>query len=132
MFPVLGGISGSTSATDGMKEVYDRMPYRTCFAQESSLSVVNYFEANTHDRDTENTEVAQRKAIIKRNDELRLKVSSFLLQGLVGLRCLCAPVEGTCCDLLVRVISSLRLSSFRPSSRPSWFRPSCLLSFHLF
>src|SRR5687767_4727394 len=96
-FPVLGGISGSTSATFSMID--------SCHSL----------------------------ATTKRNDELRLKVSSFLLQGPIGLRCLCAPVEGTYCDLLVRVISSLRLSWFRPSSRPSWFRPSSrLLSFHLF
>src|SRR5215213_635702 len=75
-------------------------------------------------------------ATTKRNDELRLKVSSFLLQGPVGLRCLCAPVEVTCCKLLVRLISSSRPSLFlrrlRPSLRLSWFRPFSRLSFHLF
>ena len=46
---------------------------------------------------------------------------------------LCAGGRYVYCDLLVQVISSLRLSWFRPSSRPSWFRPSSrLLSFHLF
>jgi hypothetical protein len=32
----------------------------------------------------------------KRNDEIQLKYSSFLLKGRRGLRVLCAPVEGCC------------------------------------
>src|ERR1041385_1925786 len=80
--------------------------------------------------DAEHAGPISRKA--KRNDELRLKVSSFLSQGPFGLRCLCAPVEGSCCNLLVRVISSLRLSWCPSWLRPSWLRPSSRPSFHLF
>ena len=60
---------------------------------------------------------------------LEVLVVSF--RGLAGLRNLCAPVEGSCCDLLVRVTSSWRPSWFRPSSRPFWHHPFSLPSFHL-
>jgi len=66
----------------------------------------------------------------ERRDSLEVLVVPF--QGLTGLRSLCAPVKGSCCNLLVRTISSLRPSWFRPSSRPFWRHPFSLrTSFHL-
>src|SRR3982074_3214444 len=40
----------------------------------------------------------------ERRDSLEVLVVPF--QGLAGLRSLCAPVKGSCCNLLVRTISS--------------------------
>src|ERR1041385_2661631 len=97
IFPVLGGISGSTKAT-------------LSIAQSRSHFVLHKY---------------------KRNDEIRLKCSSFLLEGRMACRRLCAPVKVCSSTVEVRTISS-----WLPSSRPSSNRPSChlfsLTSFHLF
>ena len=104
MFPVLGGISGSTSVT---RIIGRRRITKEAFTA-SIFSVLKY----------------------KRNDEIRLKCSSFLLKGLLACRSLCAPVGGCCSNVKVRTISS-----WLPSCRPSWLPSShlfSLTSFHLF